>query len=212
MIITVLILGFLVSGIFPGEARLKADSIYFSSYYGRGKATLAKIKAGFFMITICYWIVMLLYSSVVLGALGASGADCVIQTGMDGWKSYYHLTYWQEYLMILFGGYLGSVFISALAMLVSIKTDSAVIAVTIPFLVIFLPSFLRGKTFAFAEKVIGVMPDQFLQLNLALDDFNLYHIGGKITGAIPVIFVLYLLLTLIIVPLCYFIYRKKPVL
>lgn len=62
------------------------------------------------------------------------------------------------------------------------------------------------------EKIIGIMPDQFIQLNRALDDFNLYHIGGKITGAIPVIFGLYLILTLIIVPLCYFIYRKKAVL
>lgn len=52
----VLIVGFLVSGIFSDEIQLKADSIFFSTKLGRNKAVIAKMKAGFIIITSIYWI------------------------------------------------------------------------------------------------------------------------------------------------------------
>lgn len=45
--IMVLILGFLVCGIFSGEIRMRTDVIFFTSFYGRDKAIHAKMKAGF---------------------------------------------------------------------------------------------------------------------------------------------------------------------
>ena len=35
LMILVLILGFLVSGIFPCESQLKADSVFYASFHGR---------------------------------------------------------------------------------------------------------------------------------------------------------------------------------
>ena len=61
MILT-LVLGFLCAGIFSGEFQLKANAVFYSSYYGRNKAVWAKVKAGAIIITAIYWAVMLLYT------------------------------------------------------------------------------------------------------------------------------------------------------
>ena len=139
IMVTALIAGFLVSGIFSSEFTLKADSIYFASQYGRNRGVQAKIAAGFILQSGIYWITILLYTGILLLILGAEGGSCAIQSGMDGWKSFYNITYFQEYLFTVLGGYIGSLFILSLAMLVSAKTRSAVLAVTIPFIVLFVP-------------------------------------------------------------------------
>lgn len=205
----VLIMSFLVSGIFSNEFQLKADSIFFSSKLGRNKATAAKIGAGFLIVSVIYWFVMLIYSAVVLMILGADGAGCVIQTGLGGWKSFYNITYFQDYLLTMIGGYLGSLFILTLSMLVSAKTRSTVLAVTIPFILLFIPSFLSG--ISVLSKVLGLLPDQLLQISEAVNYFNLYQMGGKVVGAIPIIMILYFVLYCVLLPVLYQMYRKAEI-
>ena len=66
----ILILGFLLAGIFSNEFKWKADAVYFSTPCGRNKATSAKIKAGFLLVTVLYWGAMLIYSLFTLCYLG----------------------------------------------------------------------------------------------------------------------------------------------
>lgn len=75
------------------------------------------------------------YSLVVLGCLGSQGGNVMIQTGFWHWKSFYNITYMQLYLLTVVAGYIGTVFCLFLSMLVSAKTHTAVVAVTIPFAV-----------------------------------------------------------------------------
>ena len=132
---------------FSGEFQLKANAVFYSSYYGRNKAVWAKVKAGAIIITAIYWAVMLLYTMLVLGILGVDGANCPIQSSMSGWKSIYNITNAQEYILIVLGGYLGCLFMQSLTMLVSAKTNSSVIAVIVPFILIFLPSFYQEQVY-----------------------------------------------------------------
>lgn len=206
---TVLVLSFLVSGIFSNEFQLKADAIFFSTKMGRNKGVLSKIGAGFLIVTGIYWITMLIYSGSVLLVLGTDGSGCAIQTGLGGWKSFYNITYLQDYLLTILGGYIGSLFILFLPMLVSAKTRSTVMAVTIPFILLFLPSFLSG--ISVLSEVLGLLPDQLLQLSNAVNYFNLYQIGGKVMGAIPIIMILYLILLCILLPELYHVYRKTEI-
>lgn len=208
IMITVLLLGFLAAGIFSGEFQLKADAVFFSSLHGRRKASGAKLWAGLIMSTVIYWVMMLAYSAIVLGYMGADGAECAIQLTGRGWKSFYNITIWQEYLLILFGGYLGTLFMLLLVMLVSAKARSAVLAVTIPFFLIFLPSFLSTIPSSLINKICGLLPDQLLQMNVTVCFFNLYQIGGKVTGAVPILLVAYLALTALLGPVIYQVYRK----
>lgn len=209
MMLLVLILRFLVSSIFSNEFQLKADSIFFSAKLGRNKAINAKMRAGFLIITAVYWGTMLIYSAVVLGSLGTDGANCMIQTGLGGWKSFYNITCLQDYLLTMAGGYLGSLFILTLSMLVSAKTHSTTLAVTVPFILLFIPSFFSG--ISVLSKGLGLLPDQLLQVSQAVNLFNLYKIGGKVVGAIPIIMILYFILYCILLPMLYSVYQKAEI-
>lgn len=211
IIITLLILGYLVAGIFSEEFQWKADAVFFSTVHGRDKAVAAKIKAGYMVVTILYWLIVLLYSGIVLLYLGADGAFCPVQADSSGWKCFYNLQIWQKYLLTIGGGYIGCLFISSLTMLVSAKAKSAVLATMIPFILIFAPSFLGEMQWDSINKVLGLLPDRLLQVNRALGYFDLYEIGGKIIGAVPILLVLYSILTLLLIPVIYQDYRHKQI-
>ena len=209
MMITVLIIGFLVSDIFSDEFSWKADSIFFSARLGRGRAVLAKMGAGFLITTVLYWSVVLLFGLIVLAVLGFGGGGCAVQTGVSNWNSIYNITYFQDYLLSTFGGYIGSLFIVTLAMLVSAKTHSTVFAITIPFILTCVPPFL-GRLEAFA-RIMTLFPDQLLSINKNLEDFSLYHIGGNIFGGVTVIIPLYLILFCLVFPILFIVYRKTQI-
>lgn len=209
IMLTVLITGFFVSGIFSNEFQLKADAIYFSTKYGRNKAVKSKVEAGGIIITIIYWVVVLLYSAIVLGILGADGANCAIQAGFGSWKSFYNITYFENYLLTMVGGYIGSLFILIISMLISAKTKSNVLSVTVPFIFVFLPSFLSG--FSALTEILGLLPDQLLQMNVAIKYFNLYQFGDRVIGAVPIIMILYAVLYVLMVPILYRVYQKAEI-
>ena len=52
----------------------------------------------------------------------------MIQAQFFGSDSFYNITVWQEFFLILFGGYAGCLFFALLAMLVSAKSGSAIFA------------------------------------------------------------------------------------
>lgn len=209
IMIMMLVLGFFISGIFSNEFTWKADSIFFTSIKGRNRAISAKITAGFLIVTAVYFSVMSVYTITVLSYLGADGMNCPVQ--VIQWKSMYNVKIWQEYLFILAGGYLGCLFISALCMLVSAKTKSSVAAVIIPFVIIFLPSFVGNIDSAVVNKILGLLPDQLLQVNMVFRYFNLYQIGGKVFSSLTLLFVLYAVLICIMLPIVYNIYRRREI-
>lgn len=202
-----LILGYLCAGIFANEYRWKADPVYFSARHGRGKAVWAKLRAGFVLISGVYWAAVLCYSLVCLSILGFDGGSCPIQINL--WKSFYHLTLWQALLLVTVGGYIGSLFFGFLTMWVSSLTRSALFASTVPFLLVFLPNFLDNLNIDRVSKLLGLMPDQLLQVYQALRYFNIYDLGFTVKGAMELLPVFYALLTALLVPLTYRQFRKR---
>lgn len=211
IMISMLILGYLVAGIFSNEFQYKADAIFFTSVYGRNKAISAKINAGFCIVTSVYWIIILIYSIVVLFFFGLDGAACPVQADRLSWKYFYNILNWQKYLLTVIGGYMGCLFISFLAMLISAKTKSAVLAVIIPFVLIFILSFLGNINNPIINKILRLLPDRLLQVNVALGYFDLYMFIGKVVGAIPILFVMYSILTIVLLPAIYQEYRHKQI-
>lgn len=204
-----LILGFLSSGIFAGEYRWKADPVFFSAKHGRDKAVWAKIGAGFWMVTGLYWASVLVYSLVTLGLLGFDGGSCPIQ--VDLWKSFYHLKLWQAWVLTAVGGYIGNLFFAFFTMWVSAKTRSAVFASTVPFLLIFLPNFLDNLNNDTISKILGLIPDQLLQIQQALRYFHVYDLGIGVFNAMELLLPLYGLLIVVLVPVMYCRFRKRAV-
>ena len=202
-----LILGYLCAGIFAGEYRWKADAVFFSARHGRDRAVWAKIKAGLLLVTLVYWGSVLFYTLVGLGILGFDGWSCPLQ--IDMWKSFYHLTMGKAWLLTVVGGYIGCLFFALLNMWVSAKTRSTVFASLVPFLLVFLPTFLENLNSDWVSKALGLFPHQLLEIYQALRYFYVYDFGITVKGALEIIPVLYLLLSAALVPMMYFRFRKR---
>lgn len=205
----VLTAGFLTSGIFSFEFQQKADSIFFSSYHGRKKAVRSKLAAGFLLVTVLYWLMILLYSAVVLLFLGTDGAGTAIQTTLGGFKSIFNMTHFQEYLLIIVSGYVGTLFMLTVTMVISAKTRSAILAVMVPFVLIFARSFVGGiRVFS---KILGIFPDALLQMGEVLHYVNLYSVGGRLVTAVPILLILYTAVTVILYPVLYHMYKNTEI-
>ena len=204
----VLILSFALSGIFSGEFKWKADAIYFSTTYGRTKGTSAKIKAGLLLITLLYWVGILVYSLFTLTYLGFGGGNTVIQVRL--WKSLYNITMRQAWVLAVSCGYLGNLFLGILTMLISAKTKSAAVAVSMPFIVIFIPVILQGTVDALST-FASLMPSTLLEFYQHLSTFDLVTVFGKVFRVADLCIPLYGLLTLILIPILYREYRTKQI-
>ncbi|WP_312649979.1 ABC transporter permease [Aminipila sp.] len=207
ILILALIIGFFVAGVFSDEFQLKADSIFFSTKLGRNKAVRSKIGAGFLITTLTYIIFVFLYSMIVLLLLGTDGAGCPIQWSM--WKSFYNVTYFQAYLLIVFGGYIGTLFAMTVSMLVSAKTHSTVVAIMIPFILLCVFPFL--SRIITLPQICSLFPDQLLEVFVILKDSGLYEIGGKVMGTIAVIIPAYLVPCIVLQPILYGVYKRAEI-
>lgn len=202
---------FLTSGIFPCEGHWKSDAIFFSTWRGRHKAVRTKIAAALVTTTVLYWLVIAIYTLVVLALLGADGADGAFQ--LLKWTAFYNLTIVQAYALSVLGGYIGVIFLALLAMLMSVLTRSQVVGVIVPFVVVLAANFANSilSNWEVLPSILGLLPDQLLQLSVVLDDFKLYTVFGHVTGSVPLLFLLYSALSLALIPLVYRVYRKSQV-
>lgn len=202
---------FLVSGIFPSEHRLKANAIFFSTKLGRGKAVRTKLLSGLVTTTVIYWAAIAVYTIVGLALLGADGAGGAFQ--LLKWKAFYNLTIGQAYALSVLGGYVSTLFLALLAMIVSALTRSQVVAVIVPYVLVLAANFAQSilSSWEVLPQILGLLPDQLLQLSVVLDDFNLYTVFGHVTGSVPLLFLLYSALSLALIPLVYRVYRKSQV-
>lgn len=201
----ILILSFALSGIFSGEFKWKADALYFSTTYGRTKGTSAKIKAGLLLITLLYWAGILVYSLFTLTYLGFGGGNTVIQVRL--WKSLYNITMRQAWVLAVSCGYLGNLFLGTFTMLISAKTKSAVAAVTVPFVVIFVPAFLQDSL----STLVSFLPATLLEFYQHLSTFDLVTVFGKVFRVADLCIPLYILLMFILIPILYREYRAKQI-
>lgn len=207
LLILALVIGFFVSGIFSDEFQTKADSIFFSTRFGRNKGILSKVGAGFCIASSIYVIFVLLYTLVVLFVLGGDGANCPIQ--LDLWRSVYNITFLQAYLFIVFGGYIGTVFASTLAMLVSAFTRSTPTAIVMPFIVLCAFPFL-SRIITLPE-ICSFFPDQLLEIYLDIKESGLVEIGGKVMTTATVIIPVYAAVCLILQPVLYRVYKRAEI-
>lgn len=207
ILISALFIGFFVSGIFSDEFQTKADSIFFSTKLGKNRAILSKMGAGFLITTAFYAFFILLYTFIVLFALGADGANCPIQ--LDFWRSVYNITFFQAYLFIVAGGYVGTLFAATISMIVSATTRSTATAIMVPFILLCAFPFL-SRIIPLPE-ICAFFPDQLLEIYVDIKDPGLVELGGKVMGIATVILPVYLVACLILQPVLYNTYKRTRI-
>ena len=111
--------------------------------------------------------------------------------------------------MIVAGGYVGMLFTSGMAILVSVLTRSTVIAALVPvFIICFLPFLSRIIPLA---TVFSFFPDKLFNIYDGLRNFSLTEIGGQVMNISSVILPLYFVVALLLIPLVYRLYRKAEI-
>lgn len=160
-IILAVVIGFLAAGIFADEFRTKAEAVFFSTKYGRSKATRNKLLTGIVMTTVVYWTGMGILSIVSFGVMGTSGFLTPYQ--IDQPYSIYSMTYGEYYFLILLCGYIASLFSAAITMLVTVKMHSANLAICIPFFLYCMMPFI-GRAVPVFETFFNIMPSVFMNI------------------------------------------------
>lgn len=156
----IILLSFILAGIFADEFTLKTDAVYYNTYHGRTKSTIVKVVIGFLIITLAYWLCVGAFSFIVLGNLGTEGANCYVQSHAVFWNTKENITFLQKYLLTVTAGYIGYLFVGFLVMWISELTKSPVLAVLIPSMLIILPEYLWNFYSPTMRRIIGILPDK----------------------------------------------------
>lgn len=204
-IILAVLMGVLASGIFAEEITLKADGIFFSTKYGRSKAIKSKIITGLITSTVIYWMGMCLFTVISLGLMGTSGSH----TSISMMNSYtiYNFTYGQVFYIMMFAGYIANLLATMISMLVSAIMGSPNIAICIPFFLFCIMPFV-GRIGG-SKGIFLLTPDQLNNFQEIIKDNHIYQIGGFVANQITLIFMVYVVINLIMIPIIYSVYKRK---
>lgn len=202
--ILLIVISFFAAGLFSEEFRLGADSIFFSTKMGRSKGTKIKIVTGLIMSTIIYWGTMLVLSIISFGVMGISGASSPIQ--IEDSYCMYAYTFIQRYMVILISGYVGVMLAVVIAMLVSAKTHSQVLAMCFPLLLFILSPFI-GRVLPFRE-FFNITPDQLINVYNCIKLPILYQFRETVVMQIPMLMTMYSIVAIMLIPFIYMSFSK----
>ena len=203
--ILAVVIGFLASGIFADEFRTKADTVFFSTKYGRSKATRNKLLTGVAMTTVVYWVGMGVLPILSFSIMGTSGFLTPYQ--IDQPYSIYVMTYGEYYLLILVCGYIVSLLSASITMLVTAKMHSANLAICIPFVLYCMSPFI-GRAVPALETIFNVMPSVFMNIIEYAKVPTIFQIGPIVVCQIPLVMFIYGILAILLLPLVYKSYSR----
>lgn len=199
-IILAIFTSFLVAGIFAEEFQTRAESVFFSTKYGRSKATKNKIISGVLITTMVYWISVGIMTLILISFMGTNGFNTPYQISEP--YSMYYMTYGGYYLLTLLCGYIGSLFSASITMLVTTKMRNANIAICIPFFLFCVMPFI-GRALSSFTTFFRLTPNMLMNVVENAKDLFLFQIGNIIFRPIPFIMLFYTIISMILLPLVY---------
>ena len=203
-LLLVLVISFLTVGIFSDEMNSESRFVYYSTKYGPTRGAAAKILAVFIIATMLYWSGMLLMSLISFGGMGTSGAFAPIQT--ESPYSMYGINFLERYLLVLLSGYVACVFSAGIAMLLFVRTKSAILAVSISFLLFTgFPLLVRNGGF---ENYRMLTPDRLFYVPENINLPCVYQLGNIVCSQSALLIVLYSLLLIPAVAVSYRCFRN----
>ena len=199
-IILAIIAGFICAGIFADDFQTKAYTVFLATKYGRTKAVKTKILVGIVTTTMIYWSGITLLSIICFGIMGVSGADTPYQVSQA--YSIYIMTYGQYYLLTVVCGYIASLFGAALAMLVAARMHTISVAVCIPFFLYCLLPFI-GRALSGYTAIFNLIPTILINVEASARVPLVYQISNCVIRQIPLVMIIYTVLTFVLLPLIY---------
>ena len=121
--------------------------------------------------------------------------------------SIYIMTYGQYYALTVACGYIASLLAASLAMLVAAKMHTISVAVCIPFFLYCLLPFI-GRVLSSYTKVFNLIPTILTNVEASVRVPVLYQIGTHVIRQVPLVMVMYTVLSIVLLPLIYRSFRR----
>ena len=203
LFVNLIVICILLAPVFGIEYQTGADAVFLSSRYGRSKGIRAKLAGAFTVATAVYWISMLFFIGVIFIIYGTSGGMCPIQANEYCWKSFYHLTNVQALGIILGLGYLGCLVMSSITLFISARMKSAFAAIILAFVVLIVPQMMDVTSIPMLQKIFNLMPHQSIASYMLIRSYDVFQIGNRMITPPAMIAIIYLPVSLLILPFTY---------
>lgn len=197
-----------VAPVFSGEYQSGTDAVILSAKYGKTRLTMAKIAASLLFGTAAFLLHITVACGLPLAAFGIEGWNLPLQIANTVIP--YPFTFLQAVLINIGIVYLVLVAMIGLTLLLSAKMKSPYLVLMILVPVLFIPMFLTPNGTRGAYNLILFL----LPYRSTMPEFGKYisyQFGGLVFDALTVRAVLYILLTIIMLPLARLGFKKHQV-
>lgn len=192
-------------GVFAEDKRTRTDMLIFSSRYGWFPLYLAKVLAGCTAVLAGCGMIMGAVSAVISLTRSMSGLEAAIQ--LRCLKSSLPITLGQAILILWGLLLLYSLLCGGVTMLISALTKNSTAALVVPALLVLI-QMLRIPA---PEWITGYMPNCMFDSMSILSDVHLVHILGMTFNKLQFGYLLYGLLTVLLLALCWLGWRRSAI-
>ena len=166
-----------IAPVFAGEYQSKCDSLLLCMKHGKHRLILAKLTASTVYASVLYWGIVSLYSAVLLIFVGTDGWDLPVQLIYSGMPSSYALTTSQAYLLALLMGYVMTLGLGGLVLLLSALFKNPYVVIVTAFLYLCVPLFLSTNSGGYLwVHLLALLPEKISEFHFA--SYIAYSMGN----------------------------------
>lgn len=177
IILVMLVICIGTAPVFAGEYQSKCDSLLLSMRYGKSRLILAKLTSSFLFSTVVYWGCMGLFAGIYLAVMGTDGWNLPVQALCENISISYDLTSLQACGLVLVMGYVLTLGLVGVVLLLSSIMKNPYGVVITSFLFLFMPLFLSMNRGGYLWKhFLGLLPEKIADFGFG--SYMVYSIGG----------------------------------
>ena len=208
LMFAILAICIVIAPVFAGEYQAGTDAVILSGKYGKTKLTTAKIVAALIFGVLAFTLHILVAFGIPLAAFGTDGWNLPLQ--INGTTVPYPLTFLEGTLINLGVIYLVLIAMIGLTLFLSAKMKSPYLVLIVMVPVLFIPMFLTPNgTTGIYNSLALLTPYQLLVPRF--NSYISYQFGSVILDAFGMRGLVYVILTLILLPLARIGFKKHQV-
>ena len=192
-----------ISPVFADEYGTGTDAVILTTRYGKNKVVSAKIISSI-LFSITIFVGFALLNTCLYGfTYGLSGGN--VSVFLDFWSSGkgYALTYFQQYIAALILGLLGTLFLTAITLLLSSKLKTAFSSIIMAALIAFIPAFDIFKITIPLKKIFDFFPINIMSITSSFNRITNYNFFGTNIYQPYVMLAVALIGTVVLMPFAY---------
>jgi ABC-type transport system involved in multi-copper enzyme maturation permease subunit len=198
-----------IAPVFAAEYQDRTDAVILSTRYGKSKLVAAKIIAAFAFATAVFAANAAVAVGIPLACYGAAGADLPVQ--LNGLAIPYDATMSQAVGICLGIGYLVTLGLTALTLLLSARMKSPLSIFAIAAAVVVLPGFLPKTPFGIVNHLLYLAPMNSIDFTNLFNALVSYPFGTLVLDLQTMAVVLQVAVIALCVPLAAWSFRRHQV-